>query len=156
MPKAAIPTVRLTKAYWQAQVNSDGEAYLVDDAERWIPGTHFRRDGFGFADLYAIRSDQSGVLAIQVCAVSDLAAHRAKILGSQAAYVWACAGNRIGLMGWERPKELNLWSSKTTLPVQKLFQGYRYRFQFLWRGHFEQLPASERLPWPLPRKKAKA
>lgn len=91
---------------------------LHGKVERWIPRAAWgqqrpgedrgppgvRVDLFGCIDVLAL-DGQPGVLGIQSCAASGLAAHVAKITRTDvatAALAWIAAGNRLQVWAWAK------------------------------------------------------
>ena len=86
----------------------ESEGYLVDVVERWIPGTHIRKDLFGFGDLLAVKFLKP-VLIVQVTSVSNMSSRRKKIRGLMGAPFQQ--GNiLVELHGWH--KKRNRWECK--------------------------------------------
>lgn len=79
----------------------EGEGYMVDVVERWIPNTMIRKDLFGIFDLLAVKDQET--LAIQVTSTSNVASRRTKMQEST-------AYNRVVFAGWGI--ELHGWSKK--------------------------------------------
>jgi hypothetical protein len=73
--------------------------YEVDDGERPIPGTKWKKDLFGFGDL--IGFDDAEVLLVQYTARGDVNRRVGKILASPAARRWLSSpGRAIEVWGW--------------------------------------------------------
>ena len=72
--------------------------------EMWIPRTFIRRDAFGWADVLAVHSEQSGALLVQVTTGSHAANRAAKARGNPALVAWLVAGNRLTVHGWRKLK----------------------------------------------------
>jgi hypothetical protein len=74
--------------------------YLVDIAERWIPGAEIRRDLFHVIDLVAIMPDEP-ILAVQATSLSNVSARVNKAQASQELAVWLKTGHaRFQVFGW--------------------------------------------------------
>lgn len=86
------PTAKTMAYYRQA-------GYLVDVAERWVPGANIRKDLFGVIDLVAITPDEP-IMAIQATSLSNLPARVAKARASSALAVWLRTGARFVIIGW--------------------------------------------------------
>lgn len=78
------------------------ENYCAAITEKWNAYSKVRQDLFNFADLVAVRSDLSGVLAIQTTSGSNASARRTKILANPIAKVWLEAKNRIEVWSWAK------------------------------------------------------
>ena len=85
----------------------EARGYTVERVEQVIPGCFIRRDFGGFADLIAFRGrmvleefPNACILAVQVCAGSGHAAHKAKIVAEKRALTWLQAGGHILLQSW--------------------------------------------------------
>lgn len=106
----------------------EAQGYAVARTEHWMEfkGSKLkggvRKDLFGFADLAAIRRNVTGVLAVQVCRLSDVAHRRAKILSTNAAHLWLSARNRIEIHGWYQTRDFGtrrrVWRVKV-VPVAR-------------------------------------
>lgn len=85
--------------------------WVVGFVERFVkpppPRKPFKLDLFGFADQMAWKVGRPGMVALQTCAMSDKAAHIAKILDNPKARNFLLDGDsrRIGLVCWGRPKK---------------------------------------------------
>jgi hypothetical protein len=76
--------------------------YLVDVAERWIPGANIRRDLFHVIDLVAIIPDEP-ILAVQATSLTNVSARIAKAQASGELAVWLKTGHaRFQVFGWAR------------------------------------------------------
>ena len=76
--------------------------YVVDVAERWIPGANIRRDLFGCIDVAAVHRDERGVLGIQATTAGNAAARLSKARALPALGTWLAAGNRFEVWGWAK------------------------------------------------------
>ncbi len=73
--------------------------YDVDDGERSIPGTKWKKDLFGFGDL--IGFDDAEVILIQYTRASDVQARIKKIIAIPEARRWLSGpGRAIEVWGW--------------------------------------------------------
>lgn len=82
-----------------AKLRADG--YLVAVVERWNSFARIRQDLFGFADLLAIKGNET--LAVQTTSGSNISARITKILACQAAALWLESPNRsIVVHGWAK------------------------------------------------------
>jgi hypothetical protein len=79
-----------------------GCGHAANVVERWIPRVNRRRDLFGCIDVVAVRRGESGVLAVQVTTLPNVAARLAKAKGRPELRTWLAAGNRFQVHGWYR------------------------------------------------------
>ena len=94
----------------------EGLGFTVGKVEHFNTFTHRSNDLFGFADYLAIKPGV-GIIALQVCALSALAAHRTKILDEPRARTWLEAGGRIEIVTWTKrsvPIMGKWWSERRT------------------------------------------
>src|ERR1700734_1582901 len=76
--------------------------FLVDIAERWIPGANIRRDLFHVIDLVAIAPDEP-ILAVQCTSLANVPARVNKARASAELAVWLKTGHsRFQIFGWLR------------------------------------------------------
>ena len=91
------PTQRSLKMYRE-------RGYLCAIVEKWNPYVKIRQDLWGFADILAIRGDES--LLIQTTSGSNVSARIAKINDNAQAAIWKCSPNRkIVAHGWRKVGE---------------------------------------------------
>ncbi|MBI4659040.1 MAG: hypothetical protein HY735_09365, partial [Verrucomicrobia bacterium] len=84
---------------------------LVAVVERWNPYAWVRQDLFGFADLLAIRGNET--LAVQTTSGNNVAARLDKIRATHAAALWLEAPTRkIVVHGWRK--------NRSARPTQKM------------------------------------
>jgi hypothetical protein len=77
------------------------EGWLAAVAERWNPHAKVRQDLFGFADLIAIKDNDT--LAVQTTTGSNLAHRLEKIRNSPSAMRWLVSPHRqIAIHGWRK------------------------------------------------------
>jgi hypothetical protein len=84
--------------------------YMADVCERFIGfgngGHGFRKDLFGFADLLAVTDELPGVLAVQATSKKQISKHLREYRTTpevcEALRIWAAAGNRCEIHGWDR------------------------------------------------------
>jgi hypothetical protein len=77
------------------------EGWLVAVAERWNPHAKVRQDLFGFADLIAIKGNET--LAGQTTTGSNLTHRLEKIRNSPSATQWLVSPHRrIAIRGWRK------------------------------------------------------
>jgi len=81
--------------------------YDAQVVEKWIQAARVRVDYLGVIDILAINTTET--LAIQTCADSGMAAHRAKCLASRRLALWLSGpARRFELWGWETRRSLEL------------------------------------------------
>ena len=80
--------------------------YLVDVAERWIPGANIRRDLFHVIDLVAIKPGE--IIGVQTTSLANVPARIAKAKASAELAVWLQAGARFLVHGWTMHKGLHV------------------------------------------------
>jgi hypothetical protein len=93
------------------------EGWTVAVVEKWNPHARVRQDLFGFADLLAIRGNET--IAIQTTVSSGMAARLVKIRQCKAAALWlACSSRKIVVHGWRKGGargQRKLWQCRETL-----------------------------------------
>lgn len=94
---AASPTQRTLKLYRD-------RGYVAEVVEKWIPRVNIRKDLFGFIDIVSIHPDSKGCIGVQATSRGNMSARRNKILDIDDAKTWLNAGNRIVIIGWDKPK----------------------------------------------------
>jgi hypothetical protein len=78
------------------------KGYTVAKVERWNQFARIRQDLFGFIDILAIRTDRTGVLAVQTTTKPFLDDHSQLIKSLANVRTWLEGDNRIWLLGWEK------------------------------------------------------
>lgn len=71
--------------------------------EKWIARVKQRLDAYHMIDLLILDGER-GVLGVQVCGGSDLAAHRKKLLACDYLEPWLSCGARLELWSWRKLK----------------------------------------------------
>ena len=88
--------------------------YLCAIVEKWNPYVRIRQDLWGFADILAIKGDES--LLVQTTSGSNVSARLAKIENNVQAAMWKCSPNRkIVVHGWAKRGargERKLWTCR--------------------------------------------
>ena len=78
--------------------------YMCAVVEKWNPYVRIRQDLWGFADILAIRDNES--LLVQTTSGSNVSARLAKIADNVQASIWTCSPNRkIVVHGWRKVGE---------------------------------------------------
>jgi len=90
------------------QMRNEGRTCGIVEKWNGNVGPHgIRQDLFGFIDIIALDvSEYPGIIGVQCCAMSGMAAHRTKILEEchEEAELWLDAGGTIELWGWRKLK----------------------------------------------------
>lgn len=78
------------------------QGYIAEVVERWNQFSRTRKDLYGFIDVVAMKPGQLGLLAVQACSGSNMAAREAKIRSVENHKHWLEAGNKIAVIGWRQ------------------------------------------------------
>lgn len=96
------------------------EGWTAGVVERWIEARKIRIDFCGGIDLIAFAPDK-GILGVQCCAASGLAAHRKKLLAEPRMKLWVESGAGLVIHAWRKTNERKPGKRKTWKVLEERF-----------------------------------
>jgi hypothetical protein len=86
------------------------QGWLPDKTERVIPGTHIKKDLYGFIDLIAIKG--TAIIAVQVTSWDNMGERKKKIFESENLQRVLVTKMNVLVLGWRKKPGTRFWEYK--------------------------------------------